>query len=288
MGSWLVRSPGTNPNPTPPVIAGGGNRLGQLTEVEDRAAQPDEDLGRERQIREMQSVEEKRPESKAEKKWPRLEAATNVERRRKAPVTRTRAASPEAVELAEIGVDDVKDLRPFDGMALPDASGVTRGVGEASPNSGGSPNGTYIKDTRPTLRWGHAPGALKYHVFLWNSDDDLVASARVDGLQWEVPIPLATNDSFRWEVHPLGADNVQTAVHSKGAFSTLSEFEREAVELAERGARGSHLKLGAVYVKHGLLDDAERKFRAMAEMHPASELYRRLLERVNELRRGRR
>jgi tetratricopeptide (TPR) repeat protein len=63
------------------------------------------------------------------------------------------------------------------------------------------------------------------------------------------------------------------------AASKVSELDR-----AKQQYSGSHLMLGVVYSRLGLLDDAERHFQALVSANPKSELARKLLQTVKSLR----
>jgi hypothetical protein len=59
-----------------------------------------------------------------------------------------------------------------------------------------------------------------------------------------------------------------------------------AAELArlERQQPRSHLLLGVAYSKAGLLEDAEREFRALEAANPGSPVAKQLLQRVHAMR----
>ena len=59
-----------------------------------------------------------------------------------------------------------------------------------------------------------------------------------------------------------------------------------AVELmqAQRTYVGSHLTLGLLYIREGLLDNAELEFRKLRKANPSSAIARRLLANVRAMR----
>jgi len=61
----------------------------------------------------------------------------------------------------------------------------------------------------------------------------------------------------------------------------LTPKEAAEVEAGAAQYRGSHLFLGLLYGREGLLHDAEREFRSLAEQNPDSPVARRLLASVS-------
>jgi lipopolysaccharide biosynthesis regulator YciM len=68
-------------------------------------------------------------------------------------------------------------------------------------------------------------------------------------------------------------------------FKVLEQTRAEEVNLAKKSYPNSHLILGAVYKKAGLLDDAEREFKGLLSANPNSPVAQKLLQNVKSLRR---
>jgi hypothetical protein len=79
-------------------------------------------------------------------------------------------------------------------------------------------------------------------------------------------------------------DSREFKAPSRGApqakFRVLDEARASELAQARRAYPSSHLTLGLLYLQAGLLDEAEREFRALEEANPNSELAQRLLKQA--------
>ena len=64
----------------------------------------------------------------------------------------------------------------------------------------------------------------------------------------------------------------------------LEDGKELEVDAAQRAAGDSRLALGVIYARAGLLDEAEREFRALLEENPASATAQKLLRDVRARR----
>jgi len=67
-------------------------------------------------------------------------------------------------------------------------------------------------------------------------------------------------------------------------FAILSSNDLN--ELNQLKKSNSHLALGVFYAKVGLVTDAERELEKLIQLNPQSELPRKLLQSVRNLRKG--
>jgi hypothetical protein len=70
-------------------------------------------------------------------------------------------------------------------------------------------------------------------------------------------------------------------------FKVLGAATMKELERLEAAHPDSHLVRGVLYAQAGLLDDAEREFRALLEANPQSPTAQKLLQSVEALRRPR-
>jgi len=70
------------------------------------------------------------------------------------------------------------------------------------------------------------------------------------------------------------APEVKFAILSSNDFNELNQLKKS----------DSHLALGIFYARVGLLTEAEREFQKLIQLNPQSELPRKLLKSVRELR----
>lgn len=152
-----------------------------------------------------------------------------------------------------------------------------------------SPVGTVVEDDRPTFRWRALPGADSYSVGVFDADLTSVAeSSPRRGTEWRVPKPLARDRTYTWQVTATKDGKevlAPDAASPEARFHVLSGAEAEAVAESRRKYAGSHLVLGVVYARAGLLEEAEREFQALAGANPDSAVARNLLRGVRDRRR---
>jgi anti-sigma factor RsiW len=169
------------------------------------------------------------------------------------------------------------------------ARGTLLGPADGAAFSLSSPVGTVVEADRPTLRWHALPGAERHSVAVFDSDLRPVAhSPRLRRTEWRVPKPLARGRTYSWQVTATKDGKEVLAPDAAGAearFHVLSGAEAEAVAKTRREHAGSHLVLGVVYARAGLLDDAERELRALAQANPDSRVAKGVLQRIESLRR---
>jgi hypothetical protein len=152
-----------------------------------------------------------------------------------------------------------------------------------------SPLGTIIRSTRPTFRWQSLPGASSYSVAILDAQLNLIEQSSPAGkANWTPLHPLKRNVVYIWQVTALkdGREVTAPAAPAREArFKILSAEKTATLAPVTTELAGSHLKLGIVYAHEGLLDDAEREFRAAIAAGEDSALARKLLQSVRQMRR---
>jgi hypothetical protein len=168
----------------------------------------------------------------------------------------------------------------------------------ASPLMGGSdpankfaviaPAGKVLQSNRPTFRWSQLQGATAYVVEIYDEKFNLVAtSPPVTDNSW-APQPLKRGDIYSWQVKALKDGQEFKAPRPPAAqakFRILDSTKMNELQQARRGYASSHLVLGLLYARNGLLDEAEKEFRALQKANPDSVVARRLLRQIRNLRR---
>jgi hypothetical protein len=99
--------------------------------------------------------------------------------------------------------------------------------------------------------------------------------------------PLKRGEVYLWQVKAIkdGRTVVTPSPPAPSAkFLVLGRAESDELSRARRDYGSSHLTLGLLYARSGLLDDAERELRALQRINPNSELARQLLKQIRELR----
>lgn len=153
------------------------------------------------------------------------------------------------------------------------------------------PAGTIVRIDKPTFRWKPLSGATSYVVAIYDSGFNLVASSESQiGTEWSSVIPLKRGETYSWQVTAIkdGKELVSPAPPAPDAkFKILDASKTKEIDQAKRTYPNSHLVLGVLYERAGLLDDAEREFKSVTNANPKSQTARKLLNDLKSLRRSR-
>jgi hypothetical protein len=151
-----------------------------------------------------------------------------------------------------------------------------------------SPGRTVIIDNQPTFKWERVPDATSYRVYVGDLRGHEVATSDElpsDRIEWTASKQLRRGEVYSWSVVAVvnGKEVVSPfAAAPEMRFQILSE--RDLKDITQVKKTRSHLALGVVYAKSGLLTEAEREFQQLVESNPQSELARKLLRSVRSLR----
>jgi len=133
----------------------------------------------------------------------------------------------------------------------------------------------------PTFRWSSLAGATSYVVEIYDSELILVtASSQLTSHSWAPPKSLARGRVYSWQVKAIIDEKAVVAPRPpapQAKFRILDSATANEVTQARRDYASSHLLLGLLYAKAGLLDDARQEFHALQNANPDSEIVRRLL-----------
>ena len=184
-----------------------------------------------------------------------------------------RALTAERVEQSQA----LAELNPKAGVLL----------GEQGKNSESllvSPVGTVVRDDQPRFRWRALNGASSYTVNILDADFNVVStSPPLTVTTWTPPSRLARGRVFSWQVETIKEGQkliFPSAPSPEARFKILeSDKTRELIQ-AEQTKPRSHLALGVLYARAGLIDDAERELRALVTTNPQSTTARRLLRSI--------
>jgi hypothetical protein len=150
------------------------------------------------------------------------------------------------------------------------------------------PAGTAVETDRPTLRWQRLEGASSYTVAVFDARLDPVAtSPALTGSEWTVPKDLERGQNFTWQVTALKGGREITAPAPpapEARFRVLDQNLTDEIRRLRPLCQGSHLALGIVYARTGLLPEAERELHALSDLNPGSPVARTLLQQVQALR----
>ncbi len=156
--------------------------------------------------------------------------------------------------------------------------------GSAEPSySVVAPAGTIVLTDRPWLKWQAVPGATRYFVSIFDADFNNVAqSPSIAATEWQVVQPLPRGISFTWQVTAtVKGDSVRfpKPPAPEAVFRVLDSAKADELERTKQLRGESHLLMGILYAREGLLDDAEIELK-LADPVEA----RKLLESLSQIR----
>ncbi|MEK6299739.1 MAG: zf-HC2 domain-containing protein [Acidobacteriota bacterium] len=153
------------------------------------------------------------------------------------------------------------------------------------------PLGTVVKTDRPTFRWRPLSGATSYLITVYDpSFNKITSSQQQTGTTWTPPEPLERGGLYSWQVKAIKEGNEilsPTPPAPDAKFRVLELSKAKELERAEQSYPNSHLVLGVLYQRAGLLDDAEREFKTLYRANQKSQIVRKLLRDVLSLRQAR-
>lgn len=174
----------------------------------------------------------------------------------------------------------VSDLSAKSGVLLGSPAEAPRGKLLA-------PLATVIETERPVFRWEPIAGA-RFRVSVYDSSYNLVASSgSVAGTEWQIPKPLRRGTRYSWQVNVRQKQNEYTLPAPpapEARFRVLSEADEAGLVEARNASGESHLVLGILYGRAGLLDQAEQELRALRDQNPESKEVADLLASVEQQR----
>lgn len=151
------------------------------------------------------------------------------------------------------------------------------------------PTDVVVETDRPTFRWRALEAARNYVVNIYDAKLRHVAnSGPVTATEWTTPNSLARGVTYSWQI--TASQDGKTVVTPKpplpeARFRILDQAAVNALVKLKRSAQISHLVLGVFYWKHGLLEEAEHEFQALAKVNPDSPAVAGLLASIRSLRR---
>lgn len=155
-----------------------------------------------------------------------------------------------------------------------------------------NPVGIVILTNRPVLRWTKLDDAIRYSVTIYDENFNAVASSpQLSTTSWAVAGTLNRGQVYSWQVTAMDKDGreVKSPVPpaSEAKFKVLEGARAVELSRARQSFSGSHLTMGVLYARAGLLDEAEREFLMLLKQNPQSGAAQKLLQSVRALKRGR-
>jgi len=149
------------------------------------------------------------------------------------------------------------------------------------------PAGNVVMSDRPTFRWSRMEGAASYVVEVYDDQFKQVEmSPQLTTPSWTTTHPLPRGRVYSWQVKATkdGEDVVSPRPPAPQAkFRVLDQAKANELSRAKRAYGTSHLTLGLLYAKAGLIKEAEQEFRILLRSNPNSDIARSLLRQVRSI-----
>jgi hypothetical protein len=152
------------------------------------------------------------------------------------------------------------------------------------------PNGVVVETHTPTLRWRPFPAPSGYTIKLYDDAKrfagPILTSEVSTGTEWTTPQSLEPGHTYVWQVSTVlaGVSKDQHLAVGEGRFKVIAASDAQDIAEAEGETPRSHLVLGVLYAKAGLVDKAERELQLLLKGNPNSKVARNLLAKVRASR----
>ena len=144
-----------------------------------------------------------------------------------------------------------------------------------------SPIGIVVETNRPTFRWKKFSDAIEYEVSVSDVRGEVIERKTVSDNNWQPATSLARGRVYQWQVRAITKDGREVKSPPVGQpdakFSILDQNQFDELERARKAYSTSHLVLGTIYAKAGLVKEARHEFRALLAANPESRISRRIL-----------
>ena len=149
-----------------------------------------------------------------------------------------------------------------------------------------SPTKTVITTERPLMQWKPVTGATSYVVTIVDPAFNLIAKSPViKETKWQVEQPLKPDTTYLWQVTAFrNEEEIESEQHVVARFrvaapNVIAQLKRY------RESYSSHLVMGLLHAKEGMLEEAEREFQLLLMANPNSRSLKKLLRSIQADRR---
>ena len=150
------------------------------------------------------------------------------------------------------------------------------------------PAGRIILSDRPTFRWSRLSSATGYVVEVYDEKfNSVITSPVLTAVNWTSP-PLTRGQLYSWQVKAISEGQEFLAPRppaQQAKFRILDQVKAAEISRVRRDYPSSHLLLGLVYARAGLLDEAEQELSALQKANPDVAVVRNFIANIRALRR---
>lgn len=165
------------------------------------------------------------------------------------------------------------------------ASSLMGGSEQGNQFSVLEPTGKVVQSDRPTFVWSPLADATGYIVEVYDEAFNLVAtSPQLTANSWTSQT-LKRGRIYSWQVKAVKDGQEFRSPRPpapQAKFRVLDAASVNELQQARQTYSSSHLVLGLLYARAGLLDEADKEFRTLQKANPDSALARRLLGQVRK------
>jgi predicted anti-sigma-YlaC factor YlaD len=151
-----------------------------------------------------------------------------------------------------------------------------------------SPVGVAVLDDRPILKWRALADVANYTVTISDSGFKQIVSGVATTDNWTPPQPLPPGCLYYWQVRTVrdGKEIVAPPVTSPPArFLVLGARDLDQLKRARQEHSDSHLLLGVIYARLGLIDNSIEEFQALHQQNPGSAVIQQILNFLGSMHR---
>ncbi len=165
--------------------------------------------------------------------------------------------------------------------------GQVRGIGTEEKKSSDLlyPISTAVEETRPRFEWMALPGASNYTVLMRDlSTKEVIEGVPTTKTAWTAEKDLTRGHQYVWMVEAYvdgEHERIPSTKKPYGVFRVLDAQEAQEIDIARKSWGDSHLLMGLLYAKAGLMREADLEFRALAAANPESSAAKQLLAGVH-------
>ena len=166
-----------------------------------------------------------------------------------------------------------------------------RGSGDVESFRLSSPVGAAVLSERPVFKWEPLPGAERYVVFVRDLTSDVeIESKAITATEWTPDSPLVRGHTYGWAVEAVKDGrriHAPSAQAADARFKILDKAKVDELSRAKSASGGSHLVMGIVYARHGLVAEAEAELEVLRTENPKSQVVGRMVKSLRLQRRAR-
>ena len=154
-----------------------------------------------------------------------------------------------------------------------------------------SPVGVVVLSDRPSFKWKPLPGAERYVVFVRDLTSDVeIESQATTATEWTPETPLMRGHAYAWAVEALKEGrriHAPAAQATDARFRILDKTKGDELTRAKSASDGSHLVMGIMYARYGLVGEAESEMEMLRAENPNNQVVARIVRSLRSRHRER-